>query len=117
MSITTWETYDLLTELPATRFDIRPVAKPESGLAARRARRTSTRTERVWEVTVKHGAEAEVRRRGDLWNRTRFGVLPMSWTHPDDGAVVVVFDMPALTWRQNASGSAQFTDRLVEWFG
>lgn len=117
MTVITTETFDLVGEAQrSARRSEQPATQSPGGLSPQFSRVTDERQIRFWTVALR-GQPIEVRRLNDLWNRTRFGTLPMDWQSPDDGLVYVVFDMPDLSWLQVGAQQADLSIELREWPG
>ena len=118
MTVTAWETFDLVGE--ATRSQRRStfhVAQSPGGTAPSFSRLIDERPIRRWLVVIERARRIELRRLTDLWNRTRFGQMPMTWTHPTEGQVFVVFDMDELEWMQTGARVSRLEVPLREWLG
>ena len=81
------------------------------------ARNMDSRAVRSWELTIDPASHNDVRHINDLWNITRGGILPMSFTPVGESAVAVAFSPDTeLTWLQQNSHTAEIRVTLVEWF-
>jgi hypothetical protein len=81
------------------------------------ARQLDPRPVRRWTITLDPASRNDVRRLNDLWNITRGGILPMTYTPPGESAVAVSFDVGAeLSWQQFNGKHAALDVSLVEWF-
>lgn len=117
MPVLAVETFDLGTDEPAPLTDQRRAHQFGDARLPRFAREADHRTETFYERVLRPALPPDIRRLNDLWERTRRGVLPMNFTHEQDGAVLVVFDEKRLTWRQVSYAAAELRVRLRRWHG
>ena len=117
MALTTFETFDLVSEEPFDRLSERKADRPpQDTLGAVYVRQRHRRPVREWQITIANATRGQMRRIRDLWQRTNRGLLPMAYTHPDDGLVTVVFADDSLELAQDSYGSGQIRVTLREAF-
>lgn len=113
----TWPVFNLQTGRPAERVSVRRAIRDRLPFSARFARQADARPLREYIVTVRNGCDLERRILQMLWDQTRFGTLPMTYAHPEDGTVTVVFDDTELAWRKDSAVSTGFRVTLQEVIG
>lgn len=112
---TTYETYDLVTMAPESRVSVRSMTQSDGQLGPQFSRPIAPRQLRRYVITLRPAYTAEIRRAYDIWNRARFGTLPVLFTHPKDGQLAVVVLEPEFTWRQDSARFGQLEQTLEEW--
>lgn len=111
---TTYEVFDLVPTEPVRRSR-RPAAQSSGRVGPQFSRPRTAREIREYVYPISTADEHELRRLVDIWNRTRFGTLPMLLEHPEDGQLAVVFDQTELGWRQNSPQDQVIEVSLREW--
>lgn len=116
-AVTPAEVFDIQGEEPWSRTRERlDVSSPgDEGPAF--SRQLDERPLDVFEIPIKVGNPAKMKRLRDLLNRTMFGVLPMTYVHGEAGTVLVVFDDPEEVEVFLSSRQAQTTITLRLWKG
>lgn len=109
----TYETFDL-EPMTTVRSIERRAAQSPGGLSPQFSRRRTARVVRRYVYPVLAG-RAERRRLNDIWNRTRFGTLPMTLVHPEDGTLAVVFDTDTLDVSIDTAEQSLIEIPLREW--
>lgn len=120
MTIVTYETFDLVSEASGAAYTSEfPAASDSGGLRSAAARAFDVRPIRRWKIRIGKARPVEVQRLHDIWNRTRFGTLPMTWVHPDGvtGTLNVVFDESEFPVTVNKAGESLIDVTLREWRG
>lgn len=116
-SVVAFETFDIASERPFSRERIHPQARSAPGAGATFSQKIDERSENLIEVVVKTGNRSKLRRLLHLYNATILGTMPMNYTHPELGSVLVVFEDPEEIQQLQSYANFSTTIRLRVWEG
>jgi hypothetical protein len=109
--------FDLVSEEPWARESRRQAVSTGGPLGPVVMRSLDARQARHYEITLRHAWPVQVKRLQDLWIQTRFGALPMTYVHPEDGTLLVQFEDLRITRRHSSADVARVVVSLVEALG
>lgn len=107
-----FDTFDIQSEEPWNRHRVRRAVQTDGKEGVQHSRQLDARPVDEVDVVVNFANRATLRRLSDIYARTLYGTMPMTYVHPEAGTLLVVFDDPRAVERYLSFARGSFTVRL-----